>query len=79
MIGVVWAVAVVLSRWLRLHGYVGGKDEEEEEEETEVRCVGELKLPGRIKLLKSFNFFDLPKILLVVLLTCSKCSCRFCS
>lgn len=54
MIGVVWAVAVVLSRWLRLHGYVGGKDEEEEE--TEVRCVGELKLPGRIKLLKSLIF-----------------------
>lgn len=60
MIGVVWAVAVVLSRWLRLHGYVGGKDEEEEE--TEVRCVAEFKIPGRNKLLKSFNFFDLPKI-----------------
>lgn len=60
MIGVVWAVAVVISRWLRLHGYVGGNDEEEEE--TEVRCVAELKLPGHIKFLKYFNFFDLPKI-----------------
>lgn len=48
MIGVVWAVAVVLSRWLRLRGYVAGNDGEKEEEERELGCVSEIKLPGRI-------------------------------